>query len=208
MEWDEAHGMAMMLIEASIFEEGHPARPHLAWTGQGMYGGRDPFIEHLGNLLVDAGRSGCAVSKLHVESTAVLILHHLNKCHSRSLCKPSKDQGRLHHVQEFMHANLANDLSIVTLARIAHMSPFHFSRLFKVSFGLTPHQYVLNERIGMAKRLLTGSLLSIVEVAQDCGFATQAHLTTAFRMHVGFTPKQFRAAMSPNKLQRATFENK
>jgi AraC family transcriptional regulator len=64
---------------------------------------------------------------------------------------------------------------------------------FIPALGLTPHQYVLEGRVERAKQLLADPRFSIADVAQACGFATQAHLTTVFRGHVGATPGTYRA---------------
>jgi AraC family transcriptional regulator len=58
--------------------------------------------------------------------------------------------------------------------------------------ALSPHQYVLRQRVGWAKRLLAEARLSIAAVAQRVGFASQAHLTPVFRQRVGVTPRQYR----------------
>jgi AraC family transcriptional regulator len=91
-----------------------------------------------------------------------------------------------------MHAYLDHELSLTALAAVAQMSPYYFSRLFKQSTGLSPHQYILQQRVEWAKRLLADARLSIAAVAQRVGFASQAHLTTAFRQRVGVTPRQYR----------------
>ena len=87
---------------------------------------------------------------------------------------------------------LVQELSLTALAAVAQMSPYYFSRLFKQSTGLSPHQYVLQQRVEWAKRLLAEARLSITDVAQRVGFASQAHLTLVFRQRVGATPRQYR----------------
>ncbi len=191
MEWSEIHGAVMMSIATDLLESG--PRTNREWTGEGIYGESDPFLQHLGELLFEVSSVGMPITRLHAESTAVILLEHLNQRQNRLGPRPVRGCGRLQQIMEFIHSNLENELSIVALARIAQTSPFHFARQFKASTGLTPHRYVLEQRIEMAKRLLTNSHLAIADVAQSCGFATQSHLTSAFRTHVGATPKEFRA---------------
>ncbi len=80
-------------------------------------------------------------------------------------------------------------LTIDQLAGELRMSPSHFSRLFKASFGVTPHDYVLRVRLDAATRALqlTGGE-SISDIAQRCGFSSQSHLTAQMRQHLGTTP--------------------
>ena len=100
MEWDEAHGTIMMLIQPSFLDIDDTHRTDLAWTGQGLYGERDPFLEHLCALLVGASRSESSLSRLQAESTAVLMLSHLNACQGDGSLSKSNECGRLKRVQE------------------------------------------------------------------------------------------------------------
>ena len=72
------------------------------------------------------------------------------------------------------------------------MEQFHFSRLFKARTGLTPHRYLLQQRIVRAKSLLGDPSLHIAEIAARCGFAHQQHFADAFRRSVGLTPTGYR----------------
>jgi len=74
------------------------------------------------------------------------------------------------------------------------MSQSHFSKLFKLSTGLTPHQFVLQERINRSKELLRHGHTKLVDVALGVGFENQAHFTTVFGNLVGMTPRQFQRA--------------
>jgi AraC family transcriptional regulator len=159
---------------------------------QESYGGCDPFLRHLGSLSIHARDAGTPFTRLYAESTAVILLEHLGRRAEPSRARQSSGCGRLGQVIDYIHANLAGELSIVELARIAQTSAFHFARGFKLSTGVTPHQYVLERRIETARGLLADGHLSIADVSYACGFATQAHLTTVFRRLVGVTPKAYR----------------
>ena len=104
--------------------------------------------------------------------------------------------ARLHRVTDYIHAHLDEDLSLSKMAELAKLSPYHFGRLFKQSTGLTPHQYVLGERIWMAKGLLADGRFSITEISRQLGFSSRTHFTTAFRERVGTTPKEYRLAQA------------
>ncbi len=98
---------------------------------------------------------------------------------------------RLARVVEHIRKNLDTPLAVGTLSRLAEMSQSHFSKLFKLSTGLAPHQFVLQERINRSKELLRQDDAKIVDVALEVGFETQAHFTTVFGNFVGMTPRQF-----------------
>ena len=100
---------------------------------------------------------------------------------------------RLRRVLEFIHANLDRNIHLEELAETAGMSAFHFAKLFKLSTGKTPHQYLLQCRLERAKQLLRDPRVSLSEVSLQIGFADQSHLTTVFRRFVGVTPSKFRS---------------
>ena len=98
---------------------------------------------------------------------------------------------RLARVIEHIRNNLDTALAVSALCRIAEMSQSHFSKLFKLSTGLTPHQFVLQERINRSKQLLRQGDAKLVDVALGVGFENQAHFTTVFGHLVGMTPRRF-----------------
>jgi transcriptional regulator GlxA family with amidase domain len=72
-------------------------------------------------------------------------------------------------------------------------SPSHFSRLFRRSFGVSPHTYILRRRVALAQRLLTQTDLALAEIALKAGFSDQSHLSRTVRRFSGMPPRQFRA---------------
>jgi AraC-like DNA-binding protein len=106
--------------------------------------------------------------------------------------------GRLERVRALIERSLARPLHVEDLAAAAHMSPFHFSRVFKLATGESPHAYLTRRRVERAKELLAESGLPLVHVASAVGFQTQGHFTEVFRRHTGATPRRFRlAALAP-----------
>jgi AraC family transcriptional regulator len=95
---------------------------------------------------------------------------------------------QLRRAVEYMEANLLNDIRLTELARVAGLSPSQFARAFKVSIGLTPHRWLVEQRIHRAKRLMTKNGKSISVAAHLAGFASQSHFTKAFRRVTGTTP--------------------
>jgi AraC family transcriptional regulator len=89
---------------------------------------------------------------------------------------------------EYMEAKLMEDIRLRELATITGLSPSHFARAFKASMGLTPHRWLVEQRIQRAKRLMTKSEKPISVAAHLAGFATQSHFTKAFRRVTGTTP--------------------
>ena len=73
------------------------------------------------------------------------------------------------------------------------MSEAAFSRKFKATVGETPMRFVTQVRLEVATRLLGEGMLPLAQIAAECGFADQAHLSRSFKQHLGVSPSQFRA---------------
>jgi AraC-like DNA-binding protein len=86
----------------------------------------------------------------------------------------------------------AEPLDLEGLARAAHVSPRHFSRSFRRTFGETPHQYLLTRRIERARHLLRTTDMPVAEVCLAVGFSSVGSFTTTFRRHVGVSPTAYR----------------
>jgi AraC family transcriptional regulator len=87
---------------------------------------------------------------------------------------------------------IAEPLHLTELAAEVGYSQDHFLRLFSASFGLSPHRYVIGRRVERAKSMLKDHGCSLVTVAFACGFSSQAHFSTVFKLHAGVTPGRYR----------------
>lgn len=140
--------------------------------------------------------SGAIGHPLLIDSLKTALSIHLLRKYSSQPSKPDRNndglsKAKLQQVKEYISEHLAQDLNLSEVAAIVQISPYHFSRLFKQSTGITFHQYILQCRIAKAKDLLQHSPLTISEVAIKVGFFDQSHLTRYFKRIVGVTPKQF-----------------
>ena len=100
------------------------------------------------------------------------------------------------HVIDLIEAHIDQDLDLTSLADVAAMSVFHFARRFRETVGVSPHAYVLSRRVRRAEDMLKRGESSLADVAAACGFASQAHFTTAFRRHAGVTPGEYRRLLA------------
>jgi RpiB/LacA/LacB family sugar-phosphate isomerase len=101
---------------------------------------------------------------------------------------PRRLQRVLSHVRE----NIEKELAVNEMAQVVGMSQYYFSKLFKMSTGTTPHQYVMRQRVERAQELLRETHSALVDIASQVGFETQSHFTSVFRRLVGITPKRYR----------------
>uniref|UniRef100_A0A0S4TWX3 Transcription regulator, AraC family n=1 Tax=Ralstonia solanacearum TaxID=305 RepID=A0A0S4TWX3_RALSL len=97
-------------------------------------------------------------------------------------------------IAAMIDASLQLPLSIGVLAREANLSEFHFARMFRVSFGIAPHEWVMQRRLARARDLLRHTALPLVAIADRCGFASPAHFSRRFAAHAGASPSRYRQA--------------
>jgi len=103
-------------------------------------------------------------------------------------------QATLRRVIRFINENLDAKLKWDEIATAVNLDRYTFGRAFKLTTGMTPHQYIIRCRLKRALRLLARRELSLAEVALEVGCSCQSHLTTLFREHLGTTPGAFRIA--------------
>ncbi|MGV8919492.1 MAG: helix-turn-helix domain-containing protein [Pseudomonas sp.] len=95
---------------------------------------------------------------------------------------------------ECIEQHLAQPLSLGQLAAQCALSEYHFARMFRESFGLPPHQYLLARRMNRARDLLRTSTMPFGDIAMACGFASASHFNNRFRQVMGATPGEYRLA--------------
>jgi AraC family transcriptional regulator len=157
---------------------------------------QDAQITTISSLFQQEIEMGGIGGQLYAESLCNILIIHLLRHYcifSPTLkIQSSLSSFRLNQVTSYVEEHLSRNISLSCLAQVAHMSKYHFSRSFKQSTGISPHQYVLRCRIERAKHLLRKSSVSILEVALECGFAHPGHLSRHFKQIVGVTPRRFR----------------
>jgi transcriptional regulator GlxA family with amidase domain len=92
----------------------------------------------------------------------------------------------------FVNDNLDSKLRWDDIATACGVDPFAFGRGFKLTSGMTPHQYIIRCRLRRAMKLLAREELTLADIALEVGCSCQSHLTTLFRKHLGTTPGAFR----------------
>lgn len=91
----------------------------------------------------------------------------------------------------FILRNLGKNLTLTEIAAAACISRFHFARLFRVSTGRSPMEFVLAKRIALAQEQLARGPQKISATAASLGFFDQSHFTRTFRRMTGYSPREF-----------------
>ena len=156
----------------------------------------DPLLAQAGQLLASTAWES-PTERLAVDHLTQWLLLQVIERHSSQLRRAPKVRGGLsaeqsRRVREFIESHLAEPISLNQLAELVHLSPWHFARLFRTSFGAPPHRYLLHRRLERARHLLRASDAKIMAIALECGFTDQSQFTRAFRQRYGVTPGRFR----------------
>ncbi len=114
---------------------------------------------------------------------------------TRAEAKPATQElaeTKLRMIDEYIDENAMATVELRDLARLVGMPIAKFSRAFKETAGHTPYQYVLRRRLGKAQDMIRCTSEPLAEIAYQCGFASQSHMTDVFRSKLGTTPGQMR----------------
>ncbi|AUD01761.1 AraC family transcriptional regulator [Spirosoma pollinicola] len=106
--------------------------------------------------------------------------------------------NRLAHVAQYINKHLHRSLQIKELADEACMSEPNFYRTFKQTFGMTPVEYINQQRLALASQLLRTTSRSLEDISMECGFNNLTYFMKLFRREIGSSPTQYRKQILPS----------
>jgi AraC family transcriptional regulator len=172
------------------------------WSGADLqFGLTDPHVADLCQRLIRQAELGQPFGSPYVEALTMTLSTYLEGLLGRRSAAGDARAPRLsvadrNRIENFVRQHLDREVSVKELAEMTGYSLDHFARLFKATFGLPPHRYLLECRVSAASEYLVDGTLSLAEIAVRCGFATQAHFTGIFKLRTGLAPGEFRRRLS------------
>ena len=157
----------------------------------------DAIVRHLGTALLQALQRPDEANQLFIDHTMLALSVHVSQAYGGLKPGSQAARGGLAPWQtklacERLESDLGGTLSLQQIAAEFDLSVSHFSRAFRTSTGLPPHQWLLQQRVKAAKQLMTGRDLPLSEIAISAGFANQSHFTRVFSAVVGVSPAAWR----------------
>lgn len=162
---------------------------------------KDFLLGHLLMKSVSGIHDESWLDHLYIESlTHALILHIYKNYSVQRKDIPTYTGGlslyQRHSAVDYIKTHLGQDIRLADIAKLLGMSQYYFCRLFRQSMGISPYQYVIQQRVERAKKLLRRSQkTSIAAVALECGFTNQSSLCKHFRKLTGTTPNAYRRSL-------------
>ncbi|MBB4955020.1 AraC family transcriptional regulator [Agrobacterium vitis] len=152
-----------------------------------------PALEHALRRLAMAVQNGDSLAAEEATTTALthLFVHPRYGGKANITIKGGLSPILRHRLIDYIETHLHLPITLQTLADIADLSPFHLQRMFQLSCGLSPHEWLLRRRLSKAKTLLA-TQDPIAQIASACGFSSQSHMTRAFKEVTGCTPSVYR----------------
>jgi AraC family transcriptional regulator len=138
--------------------------------------------------------------RLYVEALGVVLAHELVRLNARKPCVEAKVRGGLAPWQQrtvvtYIEDHLGESISLATLAQLVRLSPYHFCRTFKQTFGMPAHSYHIKRRIERAKALLAESAPSVTNIGLTLGFGQTSSFSNTFREATGMTPTAYHRSL-------------
>lgn len=160
-----------------------------------LLNGRLPGATALFDALAQELAGGDGFADEAADSLARLILVRLARQQQAETARRQPlSPAQLQRLRDFVQAHLDRKLLVADLAAVVGLQGGRFAQAFVAQTGLSPHQFVLQQRLARAQALLLRSRMPLAEVAACCGFASQQHLNALMRSRLGTTPGQLRAA--------------
>ncbi len=157
----------------------------------------DLVVAQLTRSILSQVRHGEPLDKLELDQVAMLLSAHVLQRYCGALRAARSPRSGLQtwqkiQAEEMLRARLDGNISLKELATACSLSPSHFARGFRRSFGISAHQYLIRLRLEKAKALLTGTRKKLSEIAPLSGFCDQAALSRAFSRAEQETPSRWR----------------
>jgi AraC family transcriptional regulator len=159
----------------------------------------DDLIRQVGMSVLNELSEQSATSRMVAEMSSLMLATRLIQNYvdrdliDRIAGGPARlEHARMRRVLDYIDQHLERDMTVTDLAQVAHLSEFHFARVFATTMGMPPQRYVSQQRLTAAKKMIAAGKLPLSEIAFRSGFSSQASFTRAFRRATSMTPGEFR----------------
>jgi AraC family transcriptional regulator len=163
-------------------------------------GVNDVTISGLGSLLLPALSHPDQANRLFVDHVLLAVGVHIAQTYGSMRPMSRLARGGLapwqeRRARELLLANIKRGVALKEVARACDLSVSYFSHAFRHTLGVAPYKWLIEQRVVLSKKKMRDDGLSLSDVAAECGFSDQSHLTRVFRQTVGISPGAWRRAL-------------
>jgi AraC family transcriptional regulator len=163
-------------------------------------GVNDVTISGLGSLLLPALSHPDQANRLFVDHVLLAVGVHIAQTYGSMRPMSRLARGGLapwqeRRARELLLANIKRGVALKEVARACDLSVSYFSHAFRHTLGVAPYKWLIEQRVVLSKEKMRDDGLSLSDVAAECGFSDQSHLTRVFRQTVGVSPGAWRRAL-------------
>lgn len=142
--------------------------------------------------VIESWLSPDPLDKLVAQAAGTELLLEIVRDHAEEAGRLTRSADTLQWVESYLSFHLAEPISVPDMAKRAHLSPSRFRDVFRMKYGMPPHQYLVQMRLSHAKELLSTTNFSLVQISEYCGFTDASHFSNAFKKAYGCSPGAYR----------------
>jgi AraC family transcriptional regulator len=206
VHWTSAPGQELEVMIIHVALDQHVAALEAIYPGREGeaevvdFFGFDEALSHLCFACAEMLKNRVAADSRRLAGLTQLMATYLVEGYMDEAPKAGRDRGglpirQLRKVEDYVSHHLDREISVETLAELVELSPFHFSRVFKQTTGVSPLKFVTQERIALAQQMIRETSRSVIEIGLEVGYANPSHFAQVFRKVVGVTPTEFRSTL-------------
>lgn len=148
------------------------------------------LVRLINNIYLSISQGDLLAGEENVNELFVMLAKNYSSLKHNSKIKGGLSKQHQSKISSFIADNISQKLTIELLASQLDLSAYHFARLFKESFAMSPANYITGIRVEKSKRLINDGK-SLTDIALDAGFCQQSHFTSCFKRLTGYTPRQY-----------------
>lgn len=202
-EWDKPISVSHLYLSQSLMADTAAAafeRDYGEFEAVNRLDADDRMLCALSSTIAGELVQPDAASRLLIDSLGQALSLHLLRAYHMNYGRPLRSAGpagcltplQRHRVKEYIGSSLAKDIRLAAIAQAAGLNESIFLRCFRATFGTSPHQYVMRQRVDRAIDLIRTTTMPLAEIAHISGFSDQAHMNRVVKKICGCTPGAIR----------------
>lgn len=206
VHWTSAPGQELDVMIIHVALDQHLAALQTIYPGQAGevevvdFFGFDEALANLCFACAEMLKNRVPADSRRLARLTELMAVYLAESYTDMVPKLAQDRGglpirQLRKVEDYVSQHLDREITVETLAELVELSPFHFSRVFKQTTGVSPLKFVTQERIALAQQMIRETSRSVIDIGLQVGYPNPSHFAQVFRRVAGVTPTEFRSTL-------------